>query len=124
MCLDVPNYKPRDEFPIRSTLLMADYLLPFVRGKAILEGFRNQLRVDKKLAVGVYGLGCDVEADLILQEQCEEWFNMRIAEEINVVQGQPQYRDAITDGCCIGDGDSYVWKPRESHQRHEACDAS
>ena len=34
-------------------------IYPFKLRKAILEGFRNQLRVDKKLAVGVYGLGCD-----------------------------------------------------------------
>ena len=69
---------------------------PFKLCKAILEGFRNQLRVDRNMMAGVYGLCCDVEADLILQEQCEEWFNMRISEEINAVQGQPQYRDAIT----------------------------
>ena len=71
-------------------------IYPFKLRKAILEGFRNQLRVDKKLAVGVYGIGCDVEADLVMQEQCEEWFNMNIAAEINVVQGEPQYKDAIT----------------------------
>ena len=69
---------------------------PFRLCRAILEGFRNQLRVDRRMTAGVHGMSCDVEVDLVLQEQCEAWMNIRIAEELNVAYDQVQFKDAIT----------------------------
>ena len=72
-------------------------IYPFKLCKAILEGIRNQLRLDRKMVAGVHGMQSDVEADLIMQEQCESWFNMKIEEEINAVYpGEEQFKDAIT----------------------------
>ena len=71
-------------------------IYPFKLCRAILEGLRNQLRTDRKMAAGVHGMGCDVELDVLMQEQCEEWFNVRIADELNVADNQVHYKDAIT----------------------------
>ena len=69
---------------------------PFKLCKAILEGFSTQLIIDQKLARGIYGIHCDVEIDLVLQDQCREWMDAKATSELNVMQQVERYLDAVT----------------------------
>ena len=69
---------------------------PFRLCKAILEGFSTQLKIDQKLARGIYGIHCDVEVDLVLQDQCSEWMDAKTTSELNAMQQVERYLDAVT----------------------------
>ena len=69
---------------------------PFRLCKAILEGFSSQLMIDQKLVRGIHGLHCDVETDLVLQDQCQEWMDDKATNELNVMQQTERYVDAVT----------------------------
>ena len=47
-------------------------------------GFRNYFIVDQKLARGIHGLHGDVEADLVLQDQCQECMNDKATNELGL----------------------------------------
>ena len=71
-------------------------IYPFRLCKAILEGFSTQLMIDQKLVRRIHGLHCDVETDLVLQDQCQEWMNDKATNELNVMQQTERYVDAVT----------------------------